>query len=73
MNRRIEITGKDTGDAMVREAALKKLNSLQTDELVKLSKMCSEKGRKLLSPSLAWPDKTRARAMRCNDLWLQDY
>ena len=44
----IEITGKDTGDAMVREAALKKLNSLQTDELVKLSKMCSEKGRKAL-------------------------
>ena len=33
---------------MVREAALKKLNSLQTDELVKLSKMCSEKGRKAL-------------------------
>ena len=48
MKRVIEVIGKDTGDAMVRKAALGKLNTLQTDELVKLSKMASEKGRRAL-------------------------
>lgn len=44
----LEISGKDIGDVLVRQAALSKLNKLQTEELVKLSKMASEKGRKAL-------------------------
>jgi hypothetical protein len=44
----IEVKGKDLGDVLVREAALSKLNGLETDELVKLSKMANDKGRKAL-------------------------
>lgn len=53
MAQHIEIKGSDFGDELVRKDALDNLNKLTTDELVKCSKMTSEKGRKTLKTK--WP------------------
>ena len=44
----ITIEGKNFGDEKVREAALNKLNTLTTEELDKVSQLCTPKGRNTL-------------------------
>jgi hypothetical protein len=48
MTNSITIKGKTALDTLARKKALDKINSLSTEELQKLEKMCTPKGRKML-------------------------